>query len=191
MHHDLGANAVFFALGHSIAICSGGLPAPGGVAALLFGVDGDGIGHHESRIETYAELADNIHIARFVHFLAEAVRTGGCDNTKVIFQIFLIHADAVIGNGQGAVFLVRGNGDLEITAVETDGVIRQGHVGKLIHSVAGVGNDLAQEDLFVGVNRIDHQVQETLGLCFKLFFCHDKRASFDSCVSTLLAGVLT
>ena len=40
------------------------------------------------------------------------------------------------------------------------------------HRQAGVGDDLPQEDLLVGVDGVDHQVHQTLGFRFELLLCH-------------------
>ena len=75
----------------------------------------------------------------------------------------------------------------ENNANEDISIIGQGSVGQLVDGVAGVGDDLPQEDLLVGVDGIDHQVQQSLGLGFKLLFAH----SFHSFVSTRYVRVLT
>ena len=38
--------------------------------------------------------------------------------------------------------------------------------------VGGVGDDLTEEDLLVGIDGVDHQIQQTLGFGFELFFTH-------------------
>ena len=64
------------------------------------------------------------------------------------------------------------NDDAEVAAAETDSVVRQREVAELVNGVARVRDDLAQEDFLVRVNRVDHQVEQTLGFRLKLFFCH-------------------
>ncbi len=68
--------------------------------------------------------------------------------------------------------LVRGDLDREIAPGETGDVVRQGLIVELVHGVARVRNELAQEDLLVRVNGVDHEVQQSLGLCFELSLCH-------------------
>ena len=66
--------------------------------------------------------------------------------------------------------------DLKIAAAQA-GVLGQAQISQLVNGVRGVGNDLAQEDLLMRIDRIDHQIQKSLGLRLKLFFCHLKCTS--------------
>ena len=104
---------------------------------------------------------------------------GARDGAEVALQLLLGHADAVVGDGEGARFLVGGEEDLEVLAPQLDGVVGEGLVGQLVHRVAGVGDQLPQEDLLVGVDGVDHQIQQPLGLGLELFLCHDNA----SCIS--------
>lgn len=36
-----------------------------------------------------------------------------------------------------------------------------------VECVGGIGNEFTQEDLFVGIQRVDHQLQELRGFCLK------------------------
>ena len=176
VHDDLGADRILVALGHGVAVRAGGLPAVGLLFAVLLRENGDLIGDHEGGVESYAELADDVDIGLllvlFLRLLAELIGTGGGDHAEVVFKLFFTHADAVIGNGQRAVFLVDRHGDSEIAAVHADLVIRQRNIAELVDGVAGVGDDLAQEDLLMCINGVYHQVEQTLRLCFELFLCH-------------------
>ena len=176
VHDDVGAHAVALRLGDGVAVRAGGFPHPRLVLAVFLRDHSDGVGHHEGGVKAHAELADDVHLFVFLvllrHFLAEAVGAGGGDNAQVVFQIFLVHADAVIRNGEGPRLGVRLEEDPEITAVHAHVLIRQRQIAQLVLGVAGVGDQLAQEDLLVRVDRVDHQVQQALGLCLKLFFCH-------------------
>ena len=74
---------------------------------------------HERRIESNTKLADNIHII-FVElvgvFECKRAALGNC--AKVLFQLFLCYADAVIGNRQCACRFVCGDADLKISALD-------------------------------------------------------------------------
>jgi len=87
-------------------------------------------------------------------------------------QLLLRHADAVVGDGQGAGVLVHADADEEILPVHADALIGQRAVAQLVDGVRGVGEDLAQEDLLVRIDRIDHQVEHPFGLGLELLFCH-------------------
>ena len=48
------------------------------------------------------------------------------------------------------------NGDSKIVPVEAHLFIGEGLVSQLVHGVRGVGDDLPEENLLVGVNGVDH-----------------------------------
>ena len=176
VHDDVGADGLLAAFGDRIAVRAGGLPLIGLLRTVLLRADGDAVGDHERGVEAHAELADDVDIGvllvLFLGLLAELVGTRRRDDTEVVFKLFAAHADAVIRDRQRAVLLVDRHRDGKIAAVHADLVVRQRDVTELVDSVAGVGNDLAQEDLLVRVNRVDHQIEQTLRFCFKLFFSH-------------------
>ena len=65
--------------------------------------------------------------------------------------------------------------DFELLLIDDgspDGVVRQGLIGQLVDGIGGVGDQLAQEDLAVCIDRIDHQVQQAFRFCLKLFLFH-------------------
>ena len=94
------------------------------------------------------------------------------DGTEVLLHLLAGHADTVIGNGQCARRLIRGQMNGKIAAAQADGVVRQGLIGQLVDGIGGVGDQLAQEDLAVCIDRIDHQVQQAFRFCLKLFLFH-------------------
>ena len=142
------------------------------------------VGHHEGGVEAHAELADDVGgvlpaVLLLGQLLLELEGAAAGDGAQVLLQLLLRHADAVVGDGQGAGELVGGEGDLEVGAVQPHLVVGEGLVGQLVHRVAGVGDQLPQENLLVGVDGIDHQIQQPLGLGLELFLCHDNA----SCIS--------
>ena len=79
------------------------------------------------------------------------------DGAEVFDQLLAIHADAVVGDGQRAGLVVGGDADL---ALAGELGVRQGQETPLVEGVGGIGDQLAQEDLAVGVDRVDHHVEE-------------------------------
>ena len=176
-HDDVRAGGVLFRFLDCIAVRAVGDPLPCLVLAVLPGNDGDGGSHHECRIEANTELTDDIDVLVLLHGLLEAQRAGFGDGAKILDHFILRHTDAVIGNGQGAVFGVTGDGDGEFVPVDAHLVVGQRRIGQLIDGVGGVGDDLTKENLLVGINGVDHQVKKTLRLCFELLLFHNQYTS--------------
>ena len=179
VHNDLGAGALLVTFRNGVAVRPGGLPLVSGVAAELPGADRHLIADHEGRIKAHAELADDVGILGVVaHFLLEAIGAGGGDDAQIVLQILLIHTDAVIRHGDGAGILVGAQLDLEIFPGHLHAVVRQRLIAQLVAGVAGVGNDLPEEDLLMGVDGVNHQIQQALGFRLELFFRHEQNTSF-------------
>ena len=172
--NDLGAHALLPAALHRVAVGSVAFPLPGFLRPIGPGADSDRIGHHEGGVKAHAELADDVGVLGVLsQLLLELVGAGGGDDAQVVLQVLLVHADAVVGDGDGARLLVSLQGDLKILALDAHLVVGKGLVGQLVHRVAGVGDQLPEEDLLVGVDGVDHQIEQPLGFRFELLLCHD------------------
>ena len=176
-HDDVRSGSVLFRLLNGIAVRPIRDPLPCLVLAVLLGDNGDGGSHHKGGIKTDTELTDDIDVLVLLHGLLEAQRAGFGDGTEILDHFLFGHADAVIGNGQGAVFGVTGDGDGEFIPVDAHLVVGQRRIGQLIDGVGGVGDDLTKENLLVGINGVDHQVKKTLRLCFELLLFHNQYTS--------------
>ena len=172
VHDDIRAHSVLPAGFDGIALHAVGLPAPALLIAVLPGDDGDVVGHHEGRVEANAELADNVALGVLIQLLTELEGTAGGDDAQILLQIGIVHADAVVADGEGAGLLIGADGDGEILPLHAHLLIRQGAVAQLVDGVGGVGQNLPQEDLLMGVDGVDHQLQQTLGLRLKFFSFH-------------------
>ena len=179
----LGAHAVLPAGLHSVAVLAVGGPAPGLLAPVGPGGDGHLIGHHKGRVEAHAELSDDVHIALalagvlggHVFFKLEGTALG--DGAQIFLQFVMGHADAVVRDGQGTGDLIGGEGDLELVPLHPHLVVGEGFVGQLVNGVAGVGDELPQENLLMGVDGVDHQVQQPVGFGLKFLLFHRVCAS--------------
>ena len=171
-HDDVGTGGIPLRRFNGIAVRTVAGPLPCGILAVFSGNHGDGRSHHKRGIESHAELADNVDIVLLLHFLLKVQRTGLADGAQILLHLFPGHTDAVIGHGDGAVVLVAGNGDGKIIPVQAHLVIGQGGVGQLVDGVGSVGDDLPQENLLMGVDGVDHQIQKPLGLRFELLLFH-------------------
>ncbi len=69
------------------------------------------VGHHEGGVEAHAELADDVGgvlpaVLLLGQLLLELEGAAAGDGAQVLLQLLLRHADAVVGDGQGAGNLV-------------------------------------------------------------------------------------
>ena len=174
LHDDVGAGVRALTRGHSVAVRALGFPFPGLVGAVFLRDDGHLVRDHERRVEAHAELADDVGVGGLVlvERLLELQTAGAADRAEVVFHLVLVHADAVVADGQGAGGLVRLQLDGEIAAAEADVFVGQRQIRQLVDGVGGVGNNFTQEDLLMRINGVDHQIQQALGFCLKLFLCH-------------------
>ena len=174
VHDDVRARGFLFAFGDGVAVGPGGLPFIAALRPVFPGRHGNLVGDHEGGVEAHAELADNVGVLGVVaQLLLELIGAGGGDDSQVVLQVRLVHADSVVGDGEGPGVLVHGDLNFEIPPVHAHGAVGEGLIAELVAGVAGVGDDLPEEDFLVGVDGVDHQIQEPLGFRLKLFFCHD------------------
>ena len=186
-HNHIGAYGLLLAGLDGVAVHPLRLPLPGGVAAVGLGDHSDLVGHHKGGVEAHAKLADDVQLG-VVGVLGLLLKLEGAalgDGAQVVFHLLLGHADAVVGHGEGAGVLVGDHHDLKILPVQPHLFVGKGLVGQLVDGVAGVGNDLPQEDLLMGVNGVDHEVHQPLGLGFELFLFH-----FDTCLQSVIGLAL-
>jgi hypothetical protein len=100
--------------------------------------------------------------------LEEGFGAGMGDGAQIGFQLLLGHADAGIGNGEGVFLSSQIDGDF------------QGHMGcrrvlflhqtlvpEFFQGVGGVGDQLADKDITLGVERVDDDIQDLSGLRLK------------------------
>ena len=139
-------------------------------------------GHHERRVETDAELADQLRqvllVALFLKHLQEGLGAALGDGADVFDDLLLGHADAVVGDGQGFVRLVDREADLPLFREFGPGQAFKTH---LVDRVGGVGHQFAQENIAVGVQRMNHQIQQLADFRLELFFLsHNNKTSLCS-----------
>ena len=134
--------------------------------------DLDPVGDHEGGIEADAELADQagpLLRLRLGQRCAEHARAGAGDGAQVVDQLLPRHADAVIGDQQRAGLLVGDDADLGLGRGRERGV-GQRLEPAAVHRIGGVGDQLAQEDFPLGVERVDHQIEQPADLGAKIMF---------------------
>ena len=139
-------------------------PAPGLPGAGAARLDDDLVGHHEGRIEADAELADQrLRLGPGVlggELVEKGFGAGAGDRAEACGQILAGHADAVVGDGQGLGVLVERDRDREGRAVGDELGLGDRLVAQLLAGVGGVGDEFADEDFPVGIDRMNHQMQQ-------------------------------
>ena len=166
---NVGAVLSALCLGDGVALNAVGFPRPCLVAAESAGDDAHLGGNHEAGVEADAELADDVDVVALLLGVVglERLGIGVCDGAKVLVELVLRHADAVVGDGDGASILVEAdvNGQLILGKLHVG--IRQALEIKLVDRIGRIRDELAKEDLAIGVDRVDHEVEQFLALCFE------------------------
>merc|ERR1712017_39494 len=162
---DLGATGEVSVrvIGHGEGTASGGLPDVLLVVVVL-GVHGHLVSDQESGIETHTELPDHGHIGASLDSLHECLGAGLCDCAEVVHHVGLGHADTAVGEGEGVVALVARDVDEEVLLGLEELGVGQALVTDLVEGVRRVGDQLAEEDLLVRVERVDDQRHELVDL---------------------------
>jgi hypothetical protein len=92
------------------------------------------------------------------------------DGAEVFDEFVTGHAEAVIGDGEGALFLVGGEGDFEGEIGLEDVVFGELGVAEFFEGVGGVGDELADEDFPVGIEGVDDDVEELFDFGLEFVF---------------------
>ncbi len=124
--------------------------------------DGDFVRHDEARVKTHAKLADQLRIRLLVaRQLGDKVFGAAFgDGAQVVDGFLLGKANAVVGNRQRFGFFVEADAHFQIRRVFQQDRVVQRFITQLVAGVRGVGDQLAHENLFVGVQRVGDEVQQ-------------------------------
>ena len=174
MQHDLGAardpRRLLVGGGrHLEARAAGGGPGPGlgraGAAARHL----DAVGHHEGGVEPDAELADEaLPVLGVLQPLQEGLGAGPRQGAEIVYKLLPVHADAVVGNGQRSGGFVGLDPDRQPLVASQQVGPGDGLVADLVAGVGGVRHQFPQEHVGLGIDRVDHQVEELGHLGLKL-----------------------
>ena len=124
----------------------------------LFGPEGPRLHHHlgadhKGRVEAHAELTDYVNIRIVLLVLALELQGAAlCDNPQVAVKLLRCHADAVVGDTECPAVLIHLYPDKEILPVKASDPLADALIVELVDSVAGVGDELSEEDLLMGVD---------------------------------------
>ncbi len=125
-------------------------------------VDLDPLGDDERRIETDAKLADQLGVALLVAGQA-AEEFGGAglgDGAQMGDRFLAAHPHAIVAHAEraGRGVEVDPDGEFRLIGQQLRGT--EGQEAQPVVGIGGIGNQLAQEDLPVAVEGMDHQLQE-------------------------------
>gem|GEM_PF-3447075 len=173
--HARAARRVVGAGGDLIPALAVARPRPGGGLAGPARRHFDPVGDHEGGVEADAELADQAHVRLVaLHLVDERRGAGARDRSQVLHQVVAVHADAVVDDAQGRGARVGVDDDLEFGVVGQQVALRQRGIAQLVAGVGGVGDQLAQEDLLVAVERVRDDIEQAADfrLEFVAFLMH-------------------
>ena len=130
------------------------------VVVVGFGDHHDFLAYEEGRVEPHSELPDQVD---FVLLQGREVVGGSRfgHRPQVLHQLRLRHAHSRVSELDVLLLLVDIDPDLEILVVAEQGRVGEGREPDLVECVGGVGNDLPEEDLLLGVEGVDEDVHES------------------------------
>ena len=76
------------------------------------------------------------------------------DGTEVIHHVGLGHTDARVTDSENFILLIGNDEDIQVLAGVEHRRFREGGIANFVEGVGGVGDELTQEDLLVGVEGI-------------------------------------
>ena len=170
VQHDRGAAGRQLRVLQRVRAAAVGLPADpvAGGQARPPGGQHHPVGHDERRIESHPELPDQRRVRPLVagQRVQELPCPGLRDRADVLDDLGPAHADAVVRHGDRPGVLVVADPDLQRPLVLGRFGTRQQFQAQPVDGVGAVGDQLAQEDFLVAVQRMHHQVEnlDDLGL---------------------------
>ena len=170
----LGALAVF----DGVTLKTIRLPHVSGVLAIGAADNLYVAGNHKGRVEAHAKLADDVDIGALLLGVLglKLLGAGMSDGAQITLELLGGHADTVIRDGNGAGVFIKGNTNGQVALVELDARILQALKIELVDGIARVGDKLAQEDFLIGVDGVDHEVEQFFALGLKLTHVQSFRA---------------
>jgi hypothetical protein len=128
----------------------------------------DAVGDEVRAVEADAELADHAHVGvALAHHVHEVLGARARNRAEVVHEVGLGHADAGVDDLESLVLLVGADLNLQLLARVELRLVGQRLVANLVTRVRRVRDEFAQENLLVGVERVDNQRHQLidLGLC--------------------------
>ena len=136
-------------------------------------------GNHKGRVEAHAKLADDVDIGALLLGVLglKLLGAGMGDGAQIALELLGGHANAVIRDGNGAGVFIKRDANSQVALVELDARVLQALKVELVDGVARVRDKLAQEDFLIGVDGVDHEVEQFFALGLKLTHVQSFRAT--------------
>ena len=177
--NDIGTVLGTLAILDGVTLKTVGLPNVGGILAIGAAHDLHMAGDHKGRVEAHAKLTDNVHIGTLLLGVLglKLLGAGMGDGAQIALELLGGHANAVIRDGNGAGVFIKGDANSQVALVELDARVLQALKVELVDGVARVRDKLAQEDFLIGVDGVDHEVEQFFALGLKLTHVQSFRAT--------------
>ncbi|OPZ69401.1 MAG: hypothetical protein BWY83_01990 [bacterium ADurb.Bin478] len=129
----------------------------------------DAFRDHKNRVKAHAEAADQIQprILLHRHLFEKFAGAGMSDGADVLHHLLLRHADAGITNGKGLFALIQVDPDGELEIRIHHGLTLDRFKPRLVQRIRGIGDQFADENFTMGVERVRENMQQLLNLCFE------------------------
>ena len=127
------------------------------------------VGHDKGGVETDPELTDQLRILALIagEIFEEFCGAGLGDGTQMLNHLITGHTDPVIGDGQGTLLFVHHQTHTQLAVVFEQRGIGKRLEAQLVRRIGCVGDQLAQEYFFVGVEAVSHQAQQLFDFSLK------------------------
>ena len=145
------------------------LPHIGALLAIRAAGYANFLGNHKAGVKANTKLADNIDvIALMVGILfLELLRSGMCNRAEVFIELVFCHTNTVVTDGDGSGVFIKRKVDCQSVRY-IDIFFDKALKGEFVKRVRSIGNELAQEDLSIGIDGVDHEIKQLLAFGLKL-----------------------
>ena len=176
---DIGTVLGALAVLDGVALKTVGFPHMGDILAIGAADDLYVAGNHKGGVEAHAKLTDDVDIGALLLGVLglKLLGAGVGDGAQVALELLGGHADTVIRDSNGAGILIEGDANGQVALVDLNARVLQALKVELVDGIARVGDKLAQEDFLVGVDGVDHEVEQFFALGLKLTHVQSFRAT--------------
>src|SRR4029079_15014540 len=138
-------------------------PSPGIISASASGKDVDTVRNHEGRIEPAAELSNErsaLPALRHLDFFQKSSCTRMGNGSEGFDHLVPVHPNSIVLNGEALLVGIERHRDTQGRIICQEVRLCDRLVAQPLASIGCIRNQLAQEDVFFGIDSVEHQVQE-------------------------------